>query len=301
MPKILKVDTPADYSRYHGLTDRHPLVSVIDYSRISPISHSLNSYGVYGIFLQDNNDLDLTYGCGKYDYKNGSLICVAPGQIGGKEDNGERVSIGGWAMLFHPDLLRGTGLQNEIKAYSFFDYRINEALHMNDDEHQTIVSIFRKMEEEIDKPRDDFQDEILVGYISLLLKFCNRFYNRQFLPRKLSNADILSKLETLLNEYFTDNRQKNNGIPTVNYCAEQLCMSPSYFSDLIKKTTGENASSMIRRFVIRQAKNELASGLSVSEVAYKLGFEYPQHLSRMFKKGTGYTPKEYLSRLNIRE
>lgn len=298
MPKILKVNTPSDYSRYHGIIDRHPLVSIIDYSRISPIRHSLNSYGVYGIFLQDNNDNDLTYGCGKYDYRNGSLICVAPGQIGGKEDNGELTSIGGWAMLFHPDLLHGTSLQNEIKGYSFFDYRINEALHMNDDEHKTIVSIFQKMEEEINLPRDSFQDEILVSYISLLLKFCNRFYNRQFLTRKLANAGILSKFETLLHEYYAENRQCNLGIPTVNYCAEQLCMSPSYFSDLIKKTTGENASSTIRRFIVRQAKNGLASGLSVSEVAYRLGLEYPQHLSRLFKKETGHTPKQYLASLN---
>lgn len=298
MPKILKVNTPSDYSRYHGIIDRHPLVSIIDYSRISPIRHSLNSYGVYGIFLQDNNDNDLTYGCGKYDYRNGSLICVAPGQIGGKEDNGELTSIGGWAMLFHPDILHGTSLQNEIKEYSFFDYRINEALHMNDDEHKTIVSIFQKMEEEINLPRDSFQDEILVSYISLLLKFCNRFYNRQFLTRKLANAGILSKFETLLHEYYAENRQGNLGIPTVNYCAEQLCMSPSYFSDLIKKTTGENASSTIRRFIVRQAKNGLASGLSVSEVAYRLGLEYPQHLSRLFKKETGHTPKQYLASLN---
>lgn len=298
MPKILKVNTPSDYSRYHGIIDRHPLVSIIDYSRISPIRHSLNSYGVYGIFLQDNNDNGLTYGCGKYDYRNGSLICVAPGQIGGKEDNGELTSIGGWAMLFHPDILHGTSLQNEIKEYSFFDYRINEALHMNDDEHKTIVSIFQKMEEEINLPRDSFQDEILVSYISLLLKFCNRFYNRQFLTRKLANAGILSKFETLLHEYYAENRQGNLGIPTVNYCAEQLCMSPSYFSDLIKKTTGENASSTIRRFIVRQAKNGFASGLSVSEVAYRLGLEYPQHLSRLFKKETGHTPKQYLVSLN---
>lgn len=301
MPRILKVNTPSDYSRYHGITDRHPLVSIIDYSRISPIRHSLNSYGVYGIFLQDNNDNDLTYGCGKYDYKNGSLICVAPGQIGGKEDNGELTSIGGWALLFHPDLLRGSGLLNEIKGYSFFDYRINEALHMNDDEHQTIVSIFKKVEEEVGRPRDDFQDEILVSYISLLLKFCKRFYNRQFLTRKLANADILSKFETLLREYYADSHQMSDGIPTVNYCAERLCMSPSYFSDLIKKITGENASSVIRRFVISQAKNELASGLSISEVAYKLGLEYPQHLSRMFKKETGQTPKEYLAGFTKKE
>lgn len=297
MPKILKVNTPGDYSRFHGLTDPHPLVTIIDFSSIAPLRHSLNDYSVYGLFLQEDSDLDLVYGCGKYDYKDGSLICVAPGQIGGKEDTGERVSIGGWAMLFHPDLLRGTSLAEEIKSYTFFDYRVNEALHMNEDEHRTIVSLLRKMQEEVARPRDDVQDEILVGYISLLLKFCKRFYNRQFLTRRLANADILARFEELLRKYYDDDRQMNEGIPSVNFCAEQLCMSPNYFSDLLKKTTGENAGTIIRRFVIRQAKNALASGLSVAETAYRLGFEYPQHLSRMFKKNTGITPKEYLAQL----
>ena len=298
MAKILKVNKTSDYSGYHGLTDRHPLVSVIDFSEISPIRHSLNSYSVYGVFVQDNNDLDLTYGCGRYDYKNGSLICVAPGQIGGKEDNGERVSIGGWALLFHPELIHGSQLEKEIKTYSFFDYRVNEALHMNDKEHKIVVSLLQKIRLEIENPRDDFQDEILVGYISLLLKHCQRFYHRQFITRKLVNSDILAKFDDFLNNYFADNLQLKTGLPTVNICAEHLCMSSNYFSDLIKKMTGESAGRHIRQFIIRQIKNELASGQTVAEVAYKLGFEYPAHLSRMFKKETGITPSEYIQSRN---
>lgn len=287
MPKILNVNKTSDYSGYHGLTDRHPLVTVIDFSEISPIRHSLNKYGVYGVFVQDDNDLDLTYGCGKYDYKDGSLICVAPGQIGGKEDNGERSSIGGWAMLFHPDLIRGTQLEKDIKSYSFFDYSVNEALHMNEKEHGIVVSILRRIKSEIDAPHDDFQNDILISYISLLLKYCQRFYNRQFITRKLFNNDILSKFDSFLHGYFADNLQMRNGLPTVNICAEHLCMSTNYFSDLIKKMTGESPGRHIRQFVVRQIKNELASGLTVAEAAYKLGFEYPAHLSRMFKKETG--------------
>ena len=298
MAKILKVNKTSDYSGYHGLTDRHPLVSVIDFSEISPIRHSLNSYSVYGVFVQDNNDLDLTYGCGRYDYKNGSLICVAPGQIGGKEDNGERVSIGGWALLFHPELIHGSQLEKEIKTYSFFDYRVNEALHMNDKEHKIVVSLLQKIRLEIENPRDDFQDEILVGYISLLLKHCQRFYHRQFITRKLVNSDILAKFDDFLNNYFADNLQLKTGLPTVNICAEHLCMSSNSFSDLIKKMTGESAGRHIRQFIIRQIKNELASGQTVAEVAYKLGFEYPAHLSRMFKKETGITPSEYIQSRN---
>lgn len=298
MPKILNLNKTSDYSGYHGLTDRHPLVTVIDFSEISPIRHSLNKYGVYGVFVQEDNDLDLTYGCGKYDYKDGSLICVAPGQIGGKEDNGERSSIGGWAMLFHPDLIRGTQLEKDIKSYSFFDYSVNEALHMNENEHGIIVSILRRIKSEIDDPHDDFQNDILIGYISLLLKYCQRFYNRQFITRKLTNHDILSRFDSFLHQYFADNLQMKNGLPTVNICAEHLCMSTNYFSDLIKKMTGESPGRHIRQFVIRQIKNELASGLTVAEAAYKLGFEYPAHLSRMFKKETGQTPTEYIQSRN---
>lgn len=292
--KILKVNKTSDYSRYHGLTDRHPLITVIDFSEISPISHSLNKYGVYGVFVQEDNDLDLMYGCGKYDYKDGSLICVSPGQIGGKEENGERVSIGGWAMLFHPDLIRGTQLEKDITNYSFFDYSVNEALHMNEKEREFVVSIFKRIKSEIENPHDDLQNDILVSYISLLLKYCQRFYNRQFLTRKLSNNDILSKFDSFLKEYFTENRHTSSGLPTVSICAEHLCMSVNYFSDLIKKMTGESAGRHIRQFIIRQIKNELASGLTVAEAAYKLGFEYPAHLSRMFRKETGITPTQYI-------
>ena len=298
MAKILKVNKTSDYSGYHGVTDRHPLISVIDFSDISPIRHSLNRYGVYGVFVQEKNDLDLTYGCGRYDYKDGSLICVAPGQIGGKEDNGERSSIGGWALLFHPDLIHGTQLEKEIRHYSFFDYSVNEALHMNEKEHDIVVAIFRRIKSEIDNPHDDFQNDILVGYISLLLKYCQRFYNRQFVTRKLSNHDILSRFDSFLHGYFASNIQLKNGLPTVNICAEHLCMSANYFSDLIKKMTGESPGRHIRQFIIRQIKNELASGLTVAEVAYKLGFEYPAHLSRLFKKETGMTPTDYIQSRN---
>lgn len=294
MAKILKVNKTSDYSSYLGVTDRHPLITVIDFSEISPIRHSLNSYGVYGVFVQEDNNLDLTYGCGKYDYKDGSLICVAPGQIGGKEDNGERISIGGWALLFHPDLIGGTHLEKEIRNYTFFDYSVNEALHMSEKEHSIIVALLRRMKAEIEDSSDDFRNDILVSYISLLLKYCQRFYNRQFITRKLSNNDVLSRFDSFLKSYFADGRQASAGLPTVNVCAENLCMSTNYFSDVIRKMTGESPGRHIRRYVISQIKNELASGLSVAEAAYKLGFEYPAHLSRLFKKETGITPTAYI-------
>lgn len=168
MTKILKVRMPSDYSSWVGQTDRHPLVSVIDYGKVSPIRHSLNDYSVYGIFFHDEADISLEYGCGKYDYKEGTVICVSPGQIGGKEDNGEMVTLTGWALLFHPDLLHGTPLEKEIRRYSFFDYRVNEALHMTDEEKETIVGIMRQISNEIENnPKDDSQDSIIVGLIGV--------------------------------------------------------------------------------------------------------------------------------------
>lgn len=293
MSKILKVKSVSDYGRYLGHTERHPLVSVIDYAEVSPVPHSLNNYSIYGIFFHDEAAVDLSYGCGKYDYKKGTVICVAPGQIGGKEDNGERVDLTGWALLFHPDLLHGTHLEKRIKDFSFFDYRVNEALHMTDEEHDTFVSLMRQIRDELQKRHDEVQNAIVVGYIELVLNFCQRFYNRQFITRKLDNSDILVKFDSLLRDYFEEKIQLTLGIPSVQYCADKLYMSSNYFGDLIKKTTGDTASNYIRRYVIQRAKNELAAGKSIAQAADELGFEYPQHLSRMFKKQTGITPSEY--------
>ena len=293
MSKILKVKSVNDYSRYVGCAEQHPLVCVIDYAEASPIRHSLNSYGVYGLFLRDDAEVELDYGCGKYDYNKGSLICVAPGQVGGKEDNGERVAIAGWALLFHPDLLHGFPLERRIREYSFFDYRINEALHMTDEEHDLLVSLMRQIREELAGKPDGLQQAILVSYIELALNFCQRFYNRQFVTRKIENSDILVRFNSLLHDYFEDKLQLTLGLPTVQYCADRLCMSANYFGDVIKKTTGDTASNHIRRFVIRLAKNGLAAGETVSQVSDRLGFEYTQHFSRMFKKQEGITPSEY--------
>lgn len=298
MSKILKIRNVSDYSSYLGQKDRHPLVSVIDYAEVSPVRHSLNNYGVYGIFFHDEAEIDLAYGCGKYDYRKGTVICVAPGQTGGKEDNGERVMLTGWALLFHPDLLYGTPLEKTIKDYSFFDYRVNEALHMTDEEHGILTSLMRQIRDELQKRHDELQDSIIVGYIELALNFCQRFYNRQFITRKLDNSDMLMKFNRLLHDYFDNSLQLTLGLPTVQYCAEKLCMSSNYFGDMIKKTTGDTAGNHIRQYIIQRAMNELAAGESIARTAYGLGFEYPQHLSRMFRKVTGMSPSEYCSQLS---
>lgn len=298
MSKILKVRNVNDYSSYLGYDSPHPLVCVIDYAEVSPIRHSLNNYSVYGLFLRDDANVDLDYGCGKYDYNKGTLLCVAPGQVGGKEDNGETVSITGWALLFHPDLLHGFPLEKHIRDYSFFDYRINEALHMTDEEHDIMVSLMRQIREELGKKPDGLQNAILVSYIELALNFCQRFYNRQFITRKVENSDILVRFNSLLRDYFEEKLQLTLGLPTVQYCADKLCMSPNYFGDVIKKTTGDTASNHIRRFIIQLAKNGLAAGESITQVSDRLGFEYSQHFSRLFKKHEGITPSEYCRNLH---
>lgn len=168
---------------------------------------------------------------------------------------------------------------------------------MTDEEHDILVSLIRQIQDELHKKRDEFQDAILVEYIGLILNFCRRFYNRQFITRKLENSDILAKFEHLLRDYYEEKLQLTLGIPTVQYCADKLCMSSNYFGDMVKRMTGDTASDYIRQYIIQRAKNELATGEGIAQVAYELGFEYSQHLSRMFKKQVGITPSEYYESL----
>lgn len=296
MSKILKVSNVGDYIRYVGEQEQHPLVGIIDYAALSPVRHSLNNYGVYGVFMHEHLSVDLAYGCGKYDYRNGgTVICVAPGQIGGKEDNGERIDLDGWALLFHPDFLHGTSLEKEIRHFSFFDYNVNEALHTSSEEFEILASFMRRIKQELEGNRDGMQDAIIVDYISLLLNYCKRFYERQFLTRKIANADTLQRFYAVLEAYYTQENPFQSGLPTVAYCADQLCMSAGYLGDLVRRHTGDTAINYIHRFILQKAKSLLSAGKTITEVAYDLGFAYPQHLSRLFKKKEGLSPSEYVN------
>lgn len=298
MPKILRVRQVSDFSSYMGQQDRHPLVSVLDFEKLSPVRHTLNYYEVYGLFMHTNLTIDLTYGRGKYDYANGTLICVAPGQVGGKEDNGELINLDGWALLFHPDLIRGTHVEQMIERCTFFEYRVNETLHTTDEEREMLTSLVRQIRDEIDRPHDDMQNNIIVSYIETLLNYCQRFYNRQFMTRRVENTDMMVRFHDVLVDYFKREQQLRGGLPTVQYCADRLFLSPGYFGDMVKQTTGDNARNYIRRFVVSYAKNLMGAGKTVTETAWALGFDYPQHFTRVFKKQTGQTPSEYVNSLH---
>ncbi|MCM1337911.1 MAG: helix-turn-helix domain-containing protein [Candidatus Amulumruptor caecigallinarius] len=297
MAKILKVNLPGDYCSYVGAESRHPLVAVIDYDAISPVPSSLNDYGVYGVFIHSEVRDDIKYGLGEFGHTTGTLICVAPGQLGGREDDGTLIDLDGYALLFHPDLLIGTRLERDIRQFSFFDYSANEALYMEESEREIIASLMRSISDELHRPADSEQNAIVTSYISAMLHYCNRAYNRQFSIMAQSGDDLLVKLSSLINDYYENGEQFSTGVPGTQLFADKLCMSPNYFSDLLKKSTGETAGNFIRRQIVRMAKNRLAATGNVSQVAYDLGFKYPQHFSRMFKNHTGMTPSQYLASL----
>ena len=296
----LKVNTPNDFLSVHGLSSPHPLVGVVDYGAIAPVRHVYCDYGVYGVFINTNISGEMRYGGGRYDYSSGALICVAPGQTGGIEDNGELVNLRGYGLLFHPDLIRGTHLGDIINRYTFFEYNVSEALFLSDDEFDEIAGLIKRIVAEIEKPYDDVQDLIIVSHIELILNYCQRFFNRQFAMRKIENDTLLSKIEIIIKDYFVGDMPSRRGLPDIKYVAGKLCLSSNYASDLIKKATGEKGSTYLRKFIVREAKNRLTSGKSVSETAYSLGFDYPQHFTRMFKSMEGITPMRYLNSIKSR-
>jgi AraC-like DNA-binding protein len=238
----------------------------------------------------------LKYGCNYYDYQEGTLVFTAPGQIVGIGSKPEAAMPKGWGLLFHPDLIRGTSLGQNIKKYTFFSYEANEALHLSEKERQTVVDCLNNIVHELSLSIDKHSNILIADNIELLLNYCMRYYDRQFITRSLVNKDILGRFETLLNNYFHSEAVHTDGLPTVKYCADQLHLSPNYFGDLIKKETGKSAQENIKLKVMLLARERIFDrSKTLREIAYELGFKSPQHFSRMFKKETGQTPNEYRS------
>ena len=294
MGEILDLKTIHDYNEFLGLETLNPLVSFVDLSKVDVLKHRCKYFGFYAIFLKENIHGPITYGRNKYDYQEGTLLFIAPGQVGGINDDGETPHPQGYALLFHPDLIRGTSLARRMKEYTFFSYEVNEALHMSERERQTILNCFSEIQEELHHSIDRHSRSIITSNIEVLLNHCLRFYDRQFATREAINRDVLTRFEELMTGYFDSDKPEVLGLPTVAWCADQLHFSANYFGDLIKKETGKSAIEYIHLSVINRVKDLLAgSDKTVSEIAYEIGFQYPHHLSRMFKKVTGYTPKEY--------
>ena len=294
MNDILKFDTISQYNAFNKHETRHPLVSVIDLSQAAPRQHRRMHYGFYTIFFKQIKCGDLRYGCHYYDYEEGTLIFLAPGQVIGENKQEEYYQPQGQALVFHPDLLLGTSLGQHIYEYSFFSYEVNEALHLSAHERQVMQDCFAKIEFELNQPVDKHSARLIVANIELFLNYCIRFYERQFITRSHANKGILERFENLLNDYFQSDKAQNLGLPTVGYCAEQLFLSANYFGDLIKQETGKSAQEYIQLKLINVAKERIFDpSKTMSEIAYELGFKYPQHFSRMFKQHVGYSPNEY--------
>lgn len=294
MGEILDLKTIHDYNKFLGLETLNPLVDFVDFSKVEVLKHRCKCFGFYAIFLKEKIHGPITYGRSKYDYQEGTLVFIAPGQVGGINDNGETLHPQGYALLFHPDLIRGTSLAHKMKDYTFFSYEANEALHMSERERQTVFNCFNEIQEELRHVIDKHSRSIIVSNIEVLLNHCLRFYDRQFATREAINSDVLTRFESLLGSYFDSTKPEELGLPSVAWCADQLHLSANYFGDLVKKQTGKSAIEYIHFAVISRVKDRLLeTNKTVSEIAYEVGFQYPHHLSRLFKKVAGCTPNEY--------
>ncbi len=301
MKNILRLTNPNVYARYLNAPVLHPLVAVIHYDEISPIHSSLNRYSVYGLFIQKNFPKNLTYGMKMFDAADGSIIAVEPGQIGGREDDGEGIYISGWALLFSPELLHGTDLEARMKDYHFFSYFATETLKMEPAEWGRITQLLSQMRHELQENVDSTAlRSVILGYIRLILEYCQRIHLRQLSKEDKTSSDVLKRFHKLLRDYYQDGRQLELGVPSVRYCAGELAYSPRYLGDIIHRATGGTAIGYIHSFVIEQGKSLLMSGQNVSETARLLGFEFPHHFTRLFKRTTGLTPSEFLGKRSRR-
>lgn len=291
---IRRFETVDEYNSFNNNGTLHPLVSVVDLSKADPRSGSRMYFGFYTIFLKEVKCGDLVYGRHTYDYQEGTLVFIGAGQVAGVKSNGEMYQPKGYALVFHPDLIYGTSLGKHIQDYHFFGYQSNEALHLSDRERKIILDCFSKIEYELERSIDKHSKKLIVSNIELFLNYCERFYDRQFITREKPHQGALQKFETLLKDYFQTDKPQQFGLPSVAYFAGELHLSASYFGDLIKKETGKTAQEYIQEKVIDLAKERIFDiDKSIAEVAYHLGFKYPQHFTRLFKQKTGISPTEY--------
>lgn len=296
--EIVNLDSIDAYNKLYGLRTRHPLVNVIDLKQATrAVNHVRVNYGVYALFLKNGVQCSLKYGRRNYDYQEGSVVSFSPGKIIDVDMDKTEIAPDVVGIMFHPDLIYGTPLGEKISSFSFFDYSQMEALHLSNDEKAIFLDCLDKISRELDHPVDHHSAALLSANIQLLLEYLHRFYDRQFITRHKVNSDVVTQFEQRLKKYYESG---NIGMPNVAYFAEQANLSAGYFGDLIKKETGQTPKDMITLHMIGVAKQRLAaSDDDVSIIAYNLGFEYPAHFSRMFKRVTGQSPSQYRESLSL--
>ena len=295
MNEFLHIRQANDYAIDVGSAVWHPMVSVIHFDELGEIRYSLNKLEVYAIFVQDNFPSGSTYGMGGYNTSKGSLTAASPGQIIGKADDGHREVYHGWALFFDPEFMRGTVFEKRLADYHFFSYNVNEALHATEDEKQLLWRLMEMIRSFIShREQTALTDSIVQDYIVLLCDYCQLFYQRQFQSETQQQSDLLTRFQHVLTDYYEQQLQLQYGLPSVKYCASELCLSPSYFGDVVRSITGNSPLQVIHRFLIDRAKSLLVGGNTVTEVAEALGFEYAQHFTRFFKKHTGMLPSKYV-------
>ncbi|RGN94366.1 AraC family transcriptional regulator [Bacteroides uniformis] len=295
MADIKIVNHIQEYDNMIGAETLHPLVNVVDFSKLPPIRnfkmHRL--FGYYAIYLKGAQSAKIHYGRSIYQYKEGALVFFAPGQVAGAEDDGKYHKITGYVLMFHPDLLKGTALSQLMKQYSYFSYDINEALLPTEDEKAILIDCFERIEKEL-RYKDRCSISIVIDYIKLILDYCVRFYDRQFSSQQVQNKDILVRFEHFLNNYFSSGYVAEKGLPTVQGCADELCLSTNYFNDLVRKATGTSALKLIHRKMLEIAQEQLlGTNKRVNEIANELGFQQSQNFTNWFKKQVGCTPLNY--------
>jgi AraC family transcriptional activator of pobA len=294
MENLKRFNTVQDYNEFNNNETLHPLISIVDFSKASPRSASDMYFGFYTVILKQVKCGDLKYGRQTYDYQEGTLIFISPGQVIRGDATAEVYQPLGISLIFHPDYLVGTMLGRQIHGYSFFSYQFHEALHLSDREKKIVLDCFAKIQHELEHPIDKHSKKIIITNMELLLNYCTRFYDRQFITRDTVHHGLLEKFEQLLNDYFLLEKPRKFGLPSVQYFAEELHLSANYFGDLVKKETGKTAKEYIQSKLIETAKLRLVNpDKSVSEVAYELGFKYPQHFFRFFKQQVNSTPGEF--------
>ena len=300
--KFIKINSVSELHKLMGLPKpKHPLVSLINYNDIqyAAIDNSIKAIlNFYTVSIKHNADCKFNYGQNYYDFDEGVLAFMEPGQIASGTQNGN-IKADGWLLVFHPDLIRNYPIGKNIKNYGFFSYAVNEALHLSESEEEMIGEIFKNIEKEYNHSIDQFSQDVMVSQIELLLNYSNRFYNRQFITRKTASNDLLTKVEALLDGYFKSDKILESGLPTVQYFADKLNLSPNYLSDMLRVMTGQSTQQHIHNKLIEKAKEALSTtNLTVSEIAYQLGFEHPQSFSKLFKTKMNVSPLEYRASFN---